>query len=906
MLGPIPEKKEFLAGLVGLGGGPTGYAVGGSLAAKTYLAELYSTYLFRGNEAVRNINTAIDMADKGGMTWIKNRDQSYNNAVFDTQRGATKQLETNATNQEQTYANSITSFNSNGFSLGTESNTNTNNNAMASFNLAKSPGFFTIVEYTGNGTAGRWIDHDLGSVPGAIWVKCTSHTGQWMVYHCKAASSKDYIDGRNSGYYFWNLDDNGARDQDSNNWSNTDPTATQFRVGGNLSVNQTTYTYIAYIFGGGCSPTTNNCKLLGLNQNPITTFTKLSGTLTNYGVTHNAGTPGSITGGANFNTGDYMDISGNADYDFGTGDFTIEYYVRVDSAANDGGKKATMWMTDGPTGDAVGNLRVCVNNNAGTFCAVANGVVLVNGTTNLTSGWKHVAVSRQNGLLMIFVEGIMEGQAYYPDSITANSGAPRPRIGSYGGSAGYPPGTNEGRFDGMISNLKVVKGEALYNAKFADKDWNLVTQTFPYDTSEEKYGDDGKQGLIRCGTYKGNGSSSILNPVNIGWEAQWILFRKRGSANWALLDTMRGMPTDDEYWNVLKPNEPNAETTTFVTGAEPTPTGFNLTHNWGDTNENGMEYYYIAIRAPDALVSKKPTAGTEMFALDRGTSSSEIPCFISGFPVDMAMYRVPNTAENWIVGMRKTKNRYWFGNLVGSETPDNDTIWDDNTGWSKTKGASVYSWMWKTGHGFQTMTWRGNGVNREFMHNLAAVPEMIWSRCLDAAKNTAVYHKGVNGGTNPEQYTLYLNNEEVKQDDATVFQDFAPTDKIFKVGTDHSVNQDTQRYAVCLFASIPGVSKVGHYIGDGTSNGSKEINVGFSPRYLLIKSSNNAGPWYVFDTQIGFSDDYNTQSEMLRLNDNNSNQGFNGVVRTATGFKLYSPGNAFNATGSNIIYYAHA
>ena len=107
-----------------------------------------------------------------------------------------------------------------------------------------------------------------------------------------------------------------------------------------------------------------------------------------------------------------------------------------------------------------------------------------------------------------------------------------------------------------------------------------------------------------------------------------------------------------------------------------------------------------------------------------------------------------------------------------------------------------------------------------------------------------------------------------------------------------------------LFASTA-VSKVGSYTGDGTDDGSKEIYLGFSLRYLLIKSANNAGDWYQYDSLTGLSASGN--STYFQLNDTDAPaSGIKSITTTSTGFKVWSQGNSFNANGTKIIYYAHA
>ena len=62
----------------------------GAVATKTYVDDVFSTYLFKGNATARSINNGVDLSGEGGMVWLKNRDGAFNHTLFDTERGTTK------------------------------------------------------------------------------------------------------------------------------------------------------------------------------------------------------------------------------------------------------------------------------------------------------------------------------------------------------------------------------------------------------------------------------------------------------------------------------------------------------------------------------------------------------------------------------------------------------------------------------------------------------------------------------------------------------------------------------------------------------------------------------------------------------------------------------------------------
>jgi hypothetical protein len=218
----------------------TAGAAGGD---KVYVDDVFSTYLFTGDtNNPFSIDNGLDLDGKGGMVWFKGRKGTYRHQIYDTERGRTKYFWTHESDASSTNNNvngGITSFNNNGFSLGLQTfHENLNGQDMVSWSWRKAPGFFDIVTYTGNGTAGKTVAHSLGSVPGMIIVKCTSTNGtNWRVYHRSLGPTKAVF-----------LDLTLAANTSIGHWNDTAPTSTQFTLGSSNDVNNSGDTYVAYIF----------------------------------------------------------------------------------------------------------------------------------------------------------------------------------------------------------------------------------------------------------------------------------------------------------------------------------------------------------------------------------------------------------------------------------------------------------------------------------------------------------------------------------------------------------------------------------------------------------------------------------------------------------------------------------
>lgn len=218
-------------------------AAAGNAGEAVYADDVFSTYLYEGNGALRDIENGIDLAGEGGMVWIKGRESTNGNVLFDTERGPNKFLYS-YTNTEEFSGASLSGFNSNGFELasGNTQVNPTSAESMVSWTFRKQPGFFDIVTYTGNGGSNRAISHNLGSKPGLVIIKDYGQSAGWMVgtgftstqYYRLALETSAAASGGGLANY--------------NNYLSAEPTTTTFSVGNEGLGNANGQTYVAYLF----------------------------------------------------------------------------------------------------------------------------------------------------------------------------------------------------------------------------------------------------------------------------------------------------------------------------------------------------------------------------------------------------------------------------------------------------------------------------------------------------------------------------------------------------------------------------------------------------------------------------------------------------------------------------------
>lgn len=189
------------------------------------------------------------------LVWIKSRSAATDHALYDAVRGAQARLESNTTDAEATSDNGLTAFNSNGFTLGTLAQVNTNaatyaawawdagsstvtntSGTISSQVRANASAGFSIVTYTGTG-ANATIGHGLGVAPQMVIVKRRNVAADWAVWHTSIAATNYFLLnstlGSTSGATYWN---------------STSPTSTVFSVGTATNTNANTGTYVAFCF----------------------------------------------------------------------------------------------------------------------------------------------------------------------------------------------------------------------------------------------------------------------------------------------------------------------------------------------------------------------------------------------------------------------------------------------------------------------------------------------------------------------------------------------------------------------------------------------------------------------------------------------------------------------------------
>jgi hypothetical protein len=447
-----------------------------------------------------------------------------------------------------------------------------------------------------------------------------------------------------------------------------------------------------------------------------------------------------------------------------------------------------------------------------------------------------------------------------------------------------------------------------------------VAYLFAHDAGG--FGASGTDNVISCGTFTTDGSGNAT--VTLGWEPQWIMRKSSSSTatGWEIGDNMRGMPAPPTGGPFLTANTAFEESSLGTRVFGPTATGFTAVGSPSTT------YIYIAIRrgpmrtptsgasvysnlaytgdqTDNRILSQGSSAPNDLFMfMDRTNGAGTFSSNGLGSPVydRLRGISVSNTSASKTapaLGTQFTNAETGVYAFTLADTQTNFSV-SGNLGALNTSGVEMAVQMFRRAPGFfDVVCYTGTGSATTQAHNLGAVPELMIVKGRSGATAWQVYTSAL---ANTEY--LVLNTTAPKATGTTRWNSTTPTSSVFSIGTATEVNTSAATYVAYLFATLAGVSKVGSYTGTGAA---QTINCGFTSgaRFVLIKRTDSAGAWYVWDTARGIvagNDPY------LLLNSIAAEVTATDYIDTlSSGFEISSTApNAINANGGTFIYLAIA
>ena len=327
-------------------------------------------------------------------------------------------------------------------------------------------------------------------------------------------------------------------------------------------------------------------------------------------------------------------------------------------------------------------------------------------------------------------------------------------------------------------------------------------------------------------------------------------------------------------------------------GAQGWPSGFVRPTGFQDVSENNISEFLYDVEKPDLAWIKSRSAATNHMIFDSA----------------------------------RGVNKYLSSNLTAAETTDvNSLQLFDKNGFHvgnntdvNTLNASYAAWLWKAGGptvantqgtiasqvsvnssaGISVVSYMGTGANATVGHGLNVAPSMIIVRNrVTSIYSWEVYHKNLTSAT----YHLRLQTTDAQMLDSTIWNGAAPISNVFLIGTGHTVG-DTIAYC---FAEVPGFSKFGSYVGNGSTDG-PFIYCGFRPRFIMAKRIDGGiEPWVIEDTARSR---YNIELAILQPHTSTTedSQVTNTTDMLSNGFKPRSNSSFWNTTGATYIFAAFA
>jgi hypothetical protein len=206
-------------------------------------SDYFNTKLYTGNGST---NAITGVGFQPDFIWNKQRNGTYDHYLFNSLSGTGKYMKSNTTGSEGTNSDTVTSFDSDGFTLGNAAGNNGSGNTMASWNWlgangttantdgsisstvsANTTSGFSIVKWTGNNGAGATVGHGLGSIPKIVLVKNIQQSGyDWVMYHASLGNTKR----------IW-LNLTNAVSTNTGSWNNTTPSSSVFTLGSSGETN---------------------------------------------------------------------------------------------------------------------------------------------------------------------------------------------------------------------------------------------------------------------------------------------------------------------------------------------------------------------------------------------------------------------------------------------------------------------------------------------------------------------------------------------------------------------------------------------------------------------------------------------------------------------------------------------
>tara|TARA_Y100000592_G_scaffold52570_1_gene83052 strand:+ start:13013 stop:16744 length:3732 start_codon:yes stop_codon:yes gene_type:complete len=544
-----------------------------------------------------------------------------------------------------------------------------------------------------------------------------------------------------------------------------------------------------------------------------------------------------------------------------------------------------------------------------------------------TSSWYHIVIvadtsqSTSSDRLKIYVNG---------EQITSFSTSTYPSQNYEGQinntvlhALGREGASSNDYFDGYLAEVNFIDGTALDPTSFGETKEGIW---IPKDPTGLTYGTNGfrlpftettSANGFNTVTYTGNGATQSVGGVGFKPDLIWLKSRSQ-TYDHGLVDSVRGVT------KFLESNTTDTEATVTNYTTSFDSDGFSLGVNnrfnqasatnvawcWGGgTND---KTYTVTVVSDSGNKYRFDGHGTSSIALNLTEGATYTFNYPSAHPLRFSTtsngthgggteyttgVTYVSSTQVKITVASGAPTLYYYCSIhsgMGGQINTNST-----QGSSHLEGSIISTVKANQDYGFSVVSYTGTGSNATVGHGLGAAPKMIIVKNRDSAESWAVFHSDI-GATK----FLYLNLTNAAGTSSAPWNDTAPTNSLFSVGTANITNASADDYVAYCFADVSGYQKIGTYTGNGSATG-PTVTLGFRPAFLLIKRTDSTGEWILMDNTRHPSNP-NDLALFARLNYAEASSSSYEVDFNSDGFQLKNTNSSFNASSGTYIYLAIA
>jgi hypothetical protein len=319
-----------------------------------------------------------------------------------------------------------------------------------------------------------------------------------------------------------------------------------------------------------------------------------------------------------------------------------------------------------------------------------------------------------------------------------------------------------------------------------------------------------------------------------------------------------------------------------------------------------------------------------------GTGAAQTITLPGSFQPDLVWVKAranPGTHQNLLHDSVRGITKWLISNDTGVEATDGTSFSSFNSnGFTLGTGANghnisaetMVAWCWRAGgapvsntsgtvtssvsanttSGFSIATWTGSNANSATIgHGLTSAPSMFIIKARNATNNWYVWHSGLTGPT----YGMSLNAADAQAVFTYGTATVGATTITAVSGANGlaNVNATSTNYVGYFWAEVPGFSKIGSYVGNGSTDG-PFVYTGFRPAFILTKDITTGSYWWEMVDSARAS--FNPSDKTLYANVPDSEYTSSGYNKDliSNGFKIRGNSGAHNTVGSTYIYMAFA